>query len=105
MLEEEDKRARNGLFSCLTGWASFDISECSCKMKKWKEDNLPLIREIRENDSLLNICDIVASKSFIHEKNRKIFDILVFYLEEKLIETRKKIYSNQEAQIEIPPKS
>ncbi|CAG8470149.1 2843_t:CDS:2 [Cetraspora pellucida] len=77
---------------------------CSYELKTWRKNNLPLIRKIKENDKLLDVCSIVARKVFVHERGRKIFDILVFYLEEELIETRNIIYSEQRSQIEIPPK-
>jgi hypothetical protein len=61
----------------------------------------------------LPVLDIVSKKhlstDLSSERDRKTLNVLIFYLEQEIIEARKELYKDQdqeiqEAQIEIPPK-
>jgi hypothetical protein len=60
----------------------------------------------------LPVLDIVSKKhlstDLSSERDRKTLNVLIFYLEQEIIETRKELYKDkeiQEVQVEIPPKS
>jgi hypothetical protein len=60
----------------------------------------------------LSVLDLVSKKhlssDLSSERDRKTLNVLIFYLEQEIIETRKELYKDkeiQEVQVEIPPKS